>query len=240
MFKRLAIFTSFALLMVFAAATVEAKAPTSIAYGDVVEGELTAKVKKIDYTLTVAKGDIVVLDMRRGKDSELYSTAIIVNDPDGNEVVNTTEDTSANNTVAGFTADSDGDYTVTATRNNYSDTTGTFELRPTAAKLLQSGDSVKGLVTNDTADVYYALPADTDVKISYAQTTGDYFLYFRIVVLDSKTSASLSASSTAIKGIIWTVGLKTEADYMTLVSVGGNEYDLQHDDISSKFTLDVE
>ncbi|MBA3869236.1 MAG: hypothetical protein H0X30_08785 [Anaerolineae bacterium] len=205
-----------------------------------VEGEITKDVTEIDYTLTVAKGDIVVLDMRRSKDSELYSTAIIVQDASGTEVVNTTEDTSANNTVAGFTAHADGDYTVIATRNKYSDTTGGFELRPTAAKLLQSGDSIKGLVTNKTADLYYALPADTDAKISYAQTTGDYFLYFRILVLDSKTSSSLSASATAIKGITWSVSLKTDADYMTLVSVGGNEYDLQHDDISSKFTLDVE
>ena len=127
-----------------------------------------------------------------------------------------------------------------ATRNKYSDTVGAFQLRPTAAKLLESGDKIKGLVNNESADVYYALPADTDVKISYSQTAGDYFLYFRIVVLDSKTSASLSASSTAIKGITWTVGLKTEADYMTLVSVGANEYDFQHDDINSKFTLDIE
>jgi hypothetical protein len=240
MFKRIAIFTSFALLMMFAAASVEAKAATSIAYGDIVEGEITAKVTEIDYTLTVAKGDIVVLDMRRSKDSELYSTAVIVQDPSGNEVVNTTEDTSANNTVAGFTADEDGDYTVIATRNKYSETTGAFQLRPTSAKLLQSGDNVKGLVDNDSADVYYALPADTDVKVSYTQTKGDYYLRFRIVILDSQTSASISASSTAIEGITWTVGLHTETDYMTLISVGGDEYDLQHDDISSKFTLDVE
>ena len=239
MFKRLAIFTSFALLMMFATVAVQAKT-TVIAYGDLVEGEITAKVTEIDYTLTVAKGDIVVLDMRRSKDSELYSTAVIVQDPSGNEVVNTTEDTSANNTVAGFTADTDGDYTVIATRNKYSETTGAFQLRPTAAKLLQSGDSVKGLVDNDSADVYYALPADTDVKVSYTQTKGDYYLRFRIEILDSKTSASISASSTAITGITWTVALKTEADYMTLVSVGGDEYDLQHNDISSKFTLDVQ
>ncbi len=239
MIKRFAVLMSFALLMVFAAATVEAKT-TSIAYGDVVEGEITAKITEIEYTLTVSKGDIVMLDMRRSKDSELYSTAIIVNDEDGNEVVNTTEDTSANNTVAGFTATADGDYTVIATRNKYSDTVGAFQLRPTAAKLLQSGDSIKGLVNNDSADVYYALPANTDVKVSYQQTAGDYFLYFRIVTLDNKTSAIISASSTAIKGITWTVGMTTETDYMTLVSVGGNEYDLQHDDISSKFTLDIE
>jgi len=88
--------------------------------------------------------------------------------------------------------------------------------------------------------VYYALPADTDTKVTYLQTSGDYFLRFRIVILDSKTSATLSASATAIDGITWTVGLKTEADYLTLISVGGDEYDLQHDDISSKFTLDVE
>lgn len=241
MFKRFAILMSFALLMVFAVAAVEAKAPTAIAYDDLIEGEITAKTTEVEYLLTVAKGDIVVLDMRRGKDSELYSTAIIVQDPNGNEVVNTTEDTSANNTVAGFIADSDGDYTVIATRNKYSDTTGAFQLRPTSAKLLASGDSIKGLVDNKSADVYYALPADTDVKISYTQTAGDYFLYFRIVVLDNKTSATISASSTAIKGITWTVGLKTDAsNYLTLVSVGGNEYDLQHDDISSKFTLNVE
>ncbi len=240
MIKRFVVLISFALLMIFAAATVEAKAPTTIAYGDLIEDEITAKTTEIDYLLTVSKGDIVVLDMRRSKDSELYSTAIVVQDPDGNEVVNTTEDTSANNTVAGFTADSDGDYTVIATRNKYSDTVGAFQLRPTSAKLLESGDNIKGLVTNKTADVYYALPANTDAKISYTQTAGDYFLYFRIVVLDSKTSASLSASSTAIKGMTWTVGFTTETDYMTLVSVGANEYDLQHDDISSKFTLDVE
>ena len=240
MFKRIAILMGFGLLMVLAVATVEAKAPTAIAYGDVVEGEITAKVKEIDYTLSVTKGDIVVVDMRRSKDSELYSTAIIVQDAAGNEIVNTTEDTGANNTVAGFTAETDGDYTVIATRNKYSDTTGAFQLRPTAVKLLQSGDNVKGLVTNKSADVYYALPADTDVKVSYLQTKGDYFLRFRIVVLDSTTSATLSASATAIDGITWTVGLKTEANYLTLVSVGGDEYDLQNQDISSKFTLNVE
>ncbi len=241
MLKRFVILMSFALLMIFAAATVEAKAPTTIAYGDLIEGEITADQTEISYLLTVAKDDIVVLDMRRSKDSELYSTAVIVQDPDGNEIVNTTEDTSANNTVAGFIAAADGDYTVIATRNKYSDTVGAFQLRPTAPKLLASGDSIKAVVNNKTADVYYALPAGTDIKIAYNQTAGDYFLYFRIVVLDSKTSATISASSTAIKGITWTVGLTTDsADYITLVSVGANEYDLQHDDINSKFTLEVE
>ncbi|MBI1278928.1 MAG: hypothetical protein GC179_12440 [Anaerolineaceae bacterium] len=239
MLKRFAVLMSFALLMLFAAATVEAKT-ISIAYGDLVEGEITADQTEVEYSLTVAKGDVVVLDMRRSKDSELYSTAVIVQDEEGNEVVNTTEDTSANNTVAGFIAESDGDYTVIATRNKYSQTFGEFQLRPTSVKLLESGDSVKGLVNNKTADVYYALPADTDVKISYTQTAGDYYLYFRIMVLDSQTSGTISASSTAIHGITWTVGMTTESKYLTLVSVGGNQYDLQHDDISSKFTLNVE
>lgn len=240
MFKRFAILMSFALVMILTIATVEAKAATPIAYGDLIEGEITSKVKEIDYTLSVAMGDIVVIDMRRSKDSELYSTAIIVQDGNGNEVVNTTEDTSANNTVAAFIADSDGDYTVIATRNKYSETTGAFQLRPTAVRMLQSGDNVKGLVNNESADVYYALPADSDVKVSYLQTTGDYFLRFRIVILDSTTSASLSASATAIDGITWTVGLKTEANYITLVSMGGDEYDMQHEDINSKFTLNIE
>ncbi len=239
MLKRFVILMSFALLMIFAAATVEAKA-TPIAYGDLIEGEITAKTTEVEYILSVTSGDIVVLDMRRSKDSELYSTAIIVQDADGNEIVNTTEDTSANNTVAGFTAESDGDYTVIATRNKYSETTGEFQLRPTSAKMLQSGDSTKGLVNNESADVYYALPADTDVKVSYLQTAGDYFLRFRIVILDSETSAILSASATAIDGITWTVSMKTESDYLTLISVGGDEYDLQHEDINSKFNLDVE
>lgn len=241
MLKRFAVLMSFALLLALAVVTVEARAPKTIAYGDIVEGEITAKTTAIDYTLSVAKGDIVVLDMRRSKDSELYSTAIIALDPNGKEVVNTTEDTSANNTVAAFIAETDGDYTVTATRNNYSDTTGAFQLRPTSARLLQSGDSIKGRVDNDSADVYYALPASTDVKVSYTQTSGDYYLYFRILAVDTTHSASLSASSTAIDGITWTVGLTTDpADYLTLVSVGANEYDIQHDVISSKFTLNVE
>ena len=240
MLRRLIIFTSFALLMVLAVATVEARAITAIAYGDVIEGEITAKVTEISYTLTVAKGDVVVLDMRRSKDSKLYSPAIIVDDENGGEIVNTTEDTSATDTVTGFTANSDGDYTVIATRNKYSDTTGAFQLRPVLAKMLQSGDSVKGLVNNKTADVYYALPAGQDLKISYIQTKGDYYLRFRVKVLDPKTNSSLYASATAIDGITLSVGLKTETDYLTVISVGADAYDFQHQDISSKFSLDVE
>lgn len=239
MIKRIAVFTSFVFLMLFASAAVLAK-PTAIAYGDLVTGEISTKITEVSYLLTVARGDIVVLDLRRAKDSELYSTALIVQDADGNEVVNTTEDTSANNTVTGFVANSDGDYTVIATRNKYSDTTGAFELRPTSVRMLESGDSVKGLVDNESADVYYALPAGQDVKVSYIQTKGDYYLRFRILVLDSKTSSSLYASSTAIDGITWTVGLTTEQDYLTVISVGGDAYDLQHEDISSKFTLNFE
>lgn len=238
MVKRFAVLMSFALLMTFAAATVHAQ--DSIEYGDIVIGEITEKETEVSYTLAVEEGDIVVLDLRRGKDSELYSTAIIVQDPDGDEVVNTTEDTSANNTISGFVAEESGDFTVIATRNQYSETTGEFELRPTKARLLEAGDSVKGLVDNDSADVYYALPFDTETSVSYIQTSGDYYLYFRIYSLDNQNSGSLYASSTAIDGITWTVSFTTESDYLTLVSVGGDEYDLQHEDISSKFTLTVE
>lgn len=238
MVKRIVVMMSFALLMVFAVATVHAQ--DTIEYGEIVFGEITADETEISYTLAVEEGDVVVLDLRRGKDSELYSTAIIVQDPDGDEVVNTTEDTSANNTIAGFIAEESGDFTVIATRNQYSETTGEFELRPTNARVLQSGDEVKGLVDNDSADVYYALPADTDISVSYIQTSGDYYLYFRIYSLDNLNSGSLYASSTAIDGITWTISMTTESDYLTLVSVGGDEYDLQHDLISSKFTLTVE
>lgn len=238
MVKRFVILTCFALLMTFAAATVYAQ--DSIEYGDIIFGEITEDETEVSYTLAIEEGDVVVLDMRRAKDSELYSTAIIVQDPDGDEVLNTTEDTSANNTIAGFVADESGDFTVIATRNQYSETTGEFELRPTNARVLQSGDDVKGLVDNDSADVYYALPPDTEISVSYIQTSGDYYLYFRIYSLDTENSGSLYASSTAIDGIRWTVSMTTEADYLTLVSVGGDEYDLQHEDISSKFTLTVE
>ncbi len=238
MFKRFAILTCFALLMTFAVASVHAQ--DKISYGDIIIGEVTEKETEISYELNVDEGDVVVLDLRRAKDSELYSTAIIVQNPDGDEVLNTTEDTSANNTVAGFVAEESGVFTVIATRNQYSDTTGEFELRPTNARILEAGDNIKGLVDNDSADIYYALPFDTDVSVSYIQTSGDYYLYFRIYSLDNQNSGSLYASSTAIDGITWTVTFTTESDYLTLVSVGGDEYDLQHDDISSKFTLTVE
>ncbi|MCA0456836.1 MAG: hypothetical protein LCI00_22890 [Chloroflexi bacterium] len=238
MVKRFTILTVLALMMSFAAVTVYAQ--DTIEYGEIVTGEITDDETEISYTLAVEEGDIVVLDMRRTKDSELYSTAVIVQDPDGDEVLNTTEDTSASNTVAGFVADESGDFTVIATRNQYSETTGEFELRPTSARLLESGDDVKGLVDNESADVYYALPYDTDVSVSYIQTSGDYYLYFRIYSIDNQNSASLYASSTAIDGITWTVTFTTEADYLTLVSVGADEYDFQYEDISSKFTLTVE
>ena len=238
MIKRFTILTVLAFMMSFAAVTVYAQ--DTIEYGEIVYGEITDKETEISYTLAVEEGDIVVLDMRRTKDSELYSTSLIVQNPAGDEILNTTEDTSASNTVTGFVAEESGDFTVIATRNNYSETTGEFALRPTSARVLEAGDDVKGLVDNESADVYYALPFDTDVKVSYIQTSGDYYLYFRVYSVDNQNSASLYASSTAIDGITWTAAFTTESDYLTLVSVGGDEYDFQYEVISSKFNLTVE
>lgn len=73
MIKRIAVFTSFVFLIMFASVAVQAKAKTTpIAYGDLVEGEISAKITEINYVLSVTDGDVVVLDMRRSKDSELY------------------------------------------------------------------------------------------------------------------------------------------------------------------------
>jgi hypothetical protein len=225
------------LLVTLLLVVIQAQALDALELGGSAEGEITDDATEVTYTLTAAEGDIVLIEMRRAADSDLFSTALIVEEPGGDEIINTLQGSSNDVTVAAFVAESAGDYTVTATRGEFSSSTGEYVIRAMNLEMLEAGNTVRGNVNNETLDQYYALPADSEVSLSYVQTDGQYFLSFRIMYAIPNFGTALIASAGAIQDISWTVSLETSDDYPTIVSIGADSLDFEFNEIDSNFEL---
>jgi hypothetical protein len=215
------------------------QAQDSFGVGESVEGEISDSEPEVTFTLSVSEGEIVVLEMRRAEDSDLYSTALKITDPSGDDIYNNTGEVTEDVTVAGFRASAGGDYTVVASRGEFSTSTGAFILRAIAVEELAGGSNVEGTVNNDSGNHYYALPADTGLSVSYEHRNGNSYLDFDIWLITDTQGAVRIATGGAIEDIITTFSLTTDDDRLTLVSVGASVISFQYDDVETDYTLSV-
>lgn len=236
MLKRIAIVMS--LVMVFGV-FFGVQAQDSLAVGESVEGEITDSALETTYTLSVNEGDIVVVEMRRAEDSDLFSTALKISDPDGNDIYNNAGEVTEEVTVAGIRANAGGDYTIVATRGEFSSSTGAYVLRAVAVEELTDGSSVEGNVTKETGNHYYALPANQALSVSHEHKNGNSYLDFDVWLITDNQGAIRVATGGAIDDIVTSFSLTTDADILMLVSVGASVIDFQYNNIDSDYAVSV-
>lgn len=215
------------------------QAQDSFAVGESVEGEISDSETEVTYTLSVSEGQIVVVEMRRAEDSDLYGTALKITDPAGDDIYNNSSEVTDEITVAAFRAGAGGDYTVVATRGEFSSSTGAFIMRAIAIEELGDGSSMEGTVDKESGNNYYALPADQAVSVSYQHRNGSSYLDFDVWLITDSQGAVRIATGGAIEDIVTTFGLTTDRDRLMLVSVGASVIDFQYSDIDTDYILSM-
>lgn len=236
MLKRIAVLMS--LVMLFGV-FFGVQAQDSFAVGESVEGEITDSALETTYTLTTNEGDIVVVEMRRAEDSDLFSTALKITDPAGNDIYNNAGEVTEEISVAGFRASAGGDYTIVASRGEFSSSTGAFVLRAVAVEELTDGGSVEGNVTKDTGNHYYALPPNQALSVSHEHKNGNSYLDFDVLLITESQGALRVATGGAIDNIVTSFKLTTDADVLMLVSVGATVIDFQYSDVNADYAIGV-
>lgn len=234
MLKRVALLIS---LFVLLTAVFTTQAQEKLRFDELFEGEITDDVTAVEYTITIDEGSLVVLEMQRAENSSLYSTAIRVSDPNGGVLVDNSGEVTEERTIVGFRAVVGGQYTVTATRGQFSSSTGEYILRAILVEELTDGAAVEGTVSNESGSVYYALPAGQPLTVSYLHTSGDFYLDFDVWLITESQGAIRIATGGAVENITTSFGLTTETDYFMLVSVGASVIDFEFNDVESNYLV---
>lgn len=122
---------------------------STLAIGDVVQGELTAEVPEIAYTFEGTAGTIIMAEMTVGYEFSL-DPALKLLDASGGEIANN-DDFSGLDLLILVELPADGTYTLVAGRSSMSDPEewGPFTLSLRAAQTLELGGSVTATVLAD-------------------------------------------------------------------------------------------
>ncbi len=238
--RRLLLSIAVVLIAVLPAAAQTQETPAAFAIGDIVEGEVTGEATEAYFTFSAKQNMVIVVEMRRAPDSQLFSTALRVLDPSGQPVADSTGEVSSDVTTVAFVAPANGKYTVTATRSRYSSSTGAFLLRALEVITLESGATFKDTISNNTYDRYFALPAGMAVAVSYRPLDDRYQPTFRVLAADSSGILKTLAEASAAEGVTMMSLLETEAGGLYVVAVTASNSDYQYSRIDVEFELSLE
>jgi len=228
-------------LLALLSMTALVNAQESISYGDVIEGEITDREYEIEYSFEAEKGDLVVVEMRRADtDSELYNADLIVLNPDGDVIADTTDYYGSNGAqaVVLFEAES-GEYTILATRDGGrgGDEEGNFLLRLLLVDELTAKPQ-EGFISNDDLDAYYAIRAEGNVDVTYTWLDGNYAPLFEVRPVDELGFPSDqwgSVSGTLVNSA--TFNLAADDGQLMLVAVTANPIDYFFSDVEATFEV---
>jgi len=138
----------------------------ALAYGDVVEGEISDAAVEVFYTFDGAAGDIIVLDaFPTTTDSDMNGLSIKLRDAVGREIAASIDEYAIARLWTKLEAD--GTYTVVVTRSEYSSDSGPYTLRLIKPEVL-SAEGLSGEVNVTAPNAYYALETDAPFKVEIA------------------------------------------------------------------------
>jgi hypothetical protein len=231
-------------LLALSSMTLLVSAQETIAYGDIITGEITNDEFEIEYAFEAAAGDLVVVEMRRADtDSELYNADLIVLNPAGDMIADTTDYYGSNGAqaVVLFEAAEDGTYTILATRDGGrgGSEVGNFTLRLIQAEELTS-TPIQGEMGTEALDAYYAIRTDGPVNVRYTWLEGNYAPAMQVRLLEEMgypSNQSASVSGTLAEDA--TVTVVVQGENLLLVSVTGNPIDYFFNDVSASFELSL-
>lgn len=145
---------------------------TPIAYGDVVEGEITDRQFEVAYRFTGEAGDMLFIHLIPEESSELYEPSLILLDAE-NSLLTSIEGWYEASLLVALPAD--GDYTLLASRTGgrTGEGTGNYTLILSEVVNLAEVGSLEDEMTSEETRLY-AIPADAPFTLEFERLSGDF------------------------------------------------------------------
>ncbi len=222
----------------------QAQDSTPVKYGSTVSGEITADAFEIPYTFSGEQGDIVVVEMRRANtDSGLYNAAVVILDPSGSIVADSTDYIAYEGAEAlvALELSEAGDYTILATRDSgrTGDETGEFVLKLFQPEILGK-KPIQGEMTNETQDQYYVVVSNGSFTVSYRVIESNYAPLVDVSYINEDGYFESAASMSGLRLDAGTTQVFAEAGELYVVAIVADDLDYLFDeDVQVSYELGV-
>lgn len=155
----------------------------AIAYGDVIEGQITDDAPEVFYTFEGTEGDVIVIDaFPTDTDSNMTGIALALLDADGDEVEVSIDEYALARLWTEL--EESGTYTIVVRRSEYSDDTGLFIVRLIVPEELAAGETLTGEVDAEAPNTYYTFtteePFEVNIELDEAVRYVPRFYVYRV------------------------------------------------------------
>lgn len=216
-------------------------AQEAVAFGDIVEAEMTASDYEFEFTIEGAAGDVVIFDLQPVDPfGDLDEPVLVLTNDDG-VVASTVNAFNFGEATLVAELPADGAYTLLATREGgvAGDSVGEFTLEFILAEVLESGAAVDGSTASDTRANYYVVSAASEWAISYIKQDGDLPAQVSVNVIDEE-AGDIEAVATLF-GAEVSEGLFGifPAESLYIVTVSEPDFYFAFDEETADYTLEV-
>jgi hypothetical protein len=241
MMKILRLLSVAALLLVIG--LVSAQDAEGIAYGDVVEGEMTEDEFEFNYTFEGSEGDVIIVSFRPVEEfGDLDSPIIIITDADGDAIADTTDTFVFGNLIVAAELEDDGEYNIFLTRadGDSGESVGEFTLELINLPILEVGSPLEEEETDsDSRSQYYAVKSEEDWGISYLKLDGSMEIEVTVNTIDS-SSAALTAIASVDGDLLTEAAIGIfDGGETYVVSIGEPLFAFNFDTVDAEYSLEL-
>lgn len=236
------------LVALLGASFVAAQDATAMAYGDILDGEISDAEPEVLYTFDAVEGDIVLIEAFGEPGTFGVDPKIVLMDDDGDTIME-------NDDLAGVSAvvlnqiRKDGTYTISV-QQSYEGSEGVFYVRLSKVEPTALGTTIDTAIYSSPDDVDTALPqfivlyfdSDVNLKIDFAQELSELYAQLRIVTPDPEsysgyTTVASIDDTRKVSAASLTVELDDDTLYMIYVRVAFSSFSFNIDKTDITLTI---
>lgn len=233
----------FALLIaLLGAALVQAQDTEEIEYNSPIEGEFTEDDFEFAYTFEGSEGDVIIARVDPVETfGDFDNSILILEDPDGDTVFDTTDGFSFGRSQAAAQLEEDGEYTLIVTREDGEDgeSVGEYILEVILAEELTFDDTVSGEVSSEGREQYFYVLSDDDFGLEYVRD-GDFAATVTVNLIGDEERGSFDdVASLGGEEVEAGILYNFDSDTLYVITVGRGLFQLIFDNVESEFELTV-
>lgn len=217
-----------------------------LVYGETVSGEITYERPAITYTFEGSAGDVIIAEMfsvNRELDNPLETPVLRLRAPNEALLVDTSLSFLLDDTFLIAQLPTEGVYQLTAARDETVSVlaTGKFTLTVQLIPELTIEAPFEGVITNDEFGQYVYVQPETDFRIAYTRTSGDFAPQVTVNQLTTERNgleaiaqASGDGLTEALLGVF-----PAEEDAVYIVQLSQALFDFYFEDVEAAYELRV-
>lgn len=241
MTKILRLLSVAALLLVASLAT--AQGGEAIKYGEVVKGEMTEDEYEFTYTFEGSDGDVIIIAFSPVDEfGDLNSPIIVLTDPEGDTVADTTNNFVFGSLIAAAELKDDGEYTLLVTRadGKSGESVGEFTVEVVNLPVLEAGKPLTEEETDsESRSQYYAVKSEDDWGLSYLKLDGTMEVEITINTINT-SGANLSPVASVDGDLLTEVAIGIfDGDETYIVSVGEPLFAFNFSKVKAEYSLEL-